>query len=204
MRLYFARHGESEANVLRVVSNRGYQHPLTALGREQAQALANSMHHISLTAIYTSPLQRAVETAQIVAESKGLDYEITDALREYDCGILEGHDDADTWAAHEQIWRDWLVHGKLDLCPQDGENFTDIRARFVPFIDGLLEEYGGESVNIFLMGHGGLYRAMLPLVFNNIDNAYTLSNPILNACTIVGEHGSAGLRCIEWCGVGII
>lgn len=42
MRLLFARHGESEANVDRVFSNRGWGHPLTPAGREQARVLAES------------------------------------------------------------------------------------------------------------------------------------------------------------------
>jgi bisphosphoglycerate-dependent phosphoglycerate mutase len=59
MRLYLVRHGESEANVLGVFSNRGFKHPLTAHGREQAVGLAGLLAGKGISRIYTSPLQRA-------------------------------------------------------------------------------------------------------------------------------------------------
>ncbi len=90
MQFYFLRHGESEANVLQVVSNRGMQHPLTGKGREQARALAGSLLPAGIQAIFTSPLLRAVQTAEILAERLGVAFQVTDALAEYDCGALEG------------------------------------------------------------------------------------------------------------------
>ena len=50
MRLYFVRHGQSEANVLRVISNRDLPHHLTDMGRQQAEALARSLADVSLAA----------------------------------------------------------------------------------------------------------------------------------------------------------
>jgi probable phosphoglycerate mutase len=200
MKLFFARHGESEANILRVISNRGYQHGLTARGREQAHELVENLRGISLTAIYTSPLQRAVETAEILGKARGLSWQISDALREYDCGILEGRSDADAWAAHERSWRDWLDAAKRDSCPEGGESFHDIEARFVPFIQSLIEEYGDSDAAIALIGHGGTYRAMLPLVLNNIDADYAVAHPMKNAAFVRVIYKDNRLICTDWCG----
>jgi len=90
MRIYFARHGESQANLLHEISNRGLRHGLTRKGREQAVALAQRLQHRPIAHIYSSPVLRAIETSVILANRLEVDYEITDALREYDCGILEG------------------------------------------------------------------------------------------------------------------
>ena len=200
MKIYFARHGESEANILGIVSNRGYQHPLTERGREQAQALADALRDVPLSHIFTSPLQRAVETAQIIAADHNLPCQISDALREYDCGILEGQSDATSWMIHDQTWRAWLIDRDYEVCPEGGENFHDIRARFVPFIDSLVEQYADTDAEILLMGHGGTYRAMLPLVLHNIDHPYTVSHPIGNTSTVVAAWQSDHLECIDWCG----
>ncbi len=201
MKLYFARHGESEANVQGVISNRGYQHPLTQKGRQQAHALVDALRDVPLTHIYTSPLQRALETAQIVAGARGLRYEISDALREYDCGVLEGQRDPVSWAIHEQTWRAWLVDDRPETCPEGGESFVDIQRRFVPFIDSLVAQYAGTTAEILLVGHGGTYRAMLPLVLRNIDRPFAVAQAIANTAYIVAAWQDKALVCTSWCGV---
>ena len=87
MRLYFVRHGQSVANVEMIISNRDLPHPLTELGRRQAEALAQSLVDVPLAAFHASPIMRARQTAQIVASIRGVPFEMADALREPDCGI---------------------------------------------------------------------------------------------------------------------
>ncbi|HEU0293377.1 MAG TPA: histidine phosphatase family protein, partial [Anaerolineales bacterium] len=89
MKLYFVRHGESEANILHVISNRESSFGLTSLGKQQAQTLAEKLKDVHITAIFSSPILRARETADILSKSFHLNYQVTEALREYDCGILE-------------------------------------------------------------------------------------------------------------------
>src|SRR5215216_6117581 len=97
MKLYFVRHGESEANTRRVISNRESLFGLTPLGKKQANILADSLKHIPITAIFSSPVLRARETADILSQEFGQLYQVTEALREYDCGILEGQSDDASW-----------------------------------------------------------------------------------------------------------
>jgi broad specificity phosphatase PhoE len=73
MKIYFAHHGESEANLLHEHSNRGFKHPLTAKGRTQAMALAEALEGIRIERIYSSPLMRAVQKADVFAEMTGID-----------------------------------------------------------------------------------------------------------------------------------
>ena len=65
MRIYFSRHGESEANLLHEHANRGFKYGLTEAGRAQAAALAARLEDVPLARIYSSPLKRAVETARL-------------------------------------------------------------------------------------------------------------------------------------------
>jgi len=87
MRLYFVRHGESTANLLREFSNSGFKHPLTEKGVEQARAVARALSGLQVEQIYSSPVMRAVQTAQILAESLQAPLEVTEALREWNVGI---------------------------------------------------------------------------------------------------------------------
>jgi broad specificity phosphatase PhoE len=97
MKLYFVRHGESKANIQHVISNRESLFGLTLQGKRQANALAENLKDIPITAIYSSLVLRARETAEILSQSFHLSYQVTESLREYDCGILEEKSDEESW-----------------------------------------------------------------------------------------------------------
>lgn len=169
MRVYFARHGESEANVLGVISNRDLPHHLTEVGRRQALALARSLADEVVAAVYASPIPRAVETAEAVAGVLGVRVEVVDALRESDCGAIEGRGDAEAWAAHDRVLADWLDRGDSASRIEGGESLDDVRARFAPFVDGLIAQYGGTDDRLLVIAHGSLFRVMLPVVLAGLD-----------------------------------
>ncbi len=201
MRLYFVRHGQSEATVQMVISNRDLFHPLTELGRQQAEALARSLAEVPVVALYSSPIVRAAQTAHIVAAKKNLPVEFADALCEPDCGIMEGRSDEEAWAEHDRVMHDWLVQRQFDSRIEGGESYNDLRARFVPFIDQLMAKHGDTEHNLLLMTHGSLLYLMLPLVLTNIDFAAVREYPMPNAGVILVERQASGLVCLEWCGV---
>ena len=161
MRLYFARHGQSEANVLQVISNRGLVHPLTELGGSRRRSWRVRWRPRRSRRSYSSPLLRAQQTAEIVAATLHLPVEIADALREPDCGIAEGRSDEAAWAEHRRAWTAWLDEQRYDYRIEGGESFNDLRARFVPFIDRLLAEHGKSSDQLLLISHGELLIMML-------------------------------------------
>lgn len=200
MQLLFIRHGESEANRLHVISNRGRRHGLTALGQAQAAALAAELRATPLAALYHSPLLRAEQTAAALAAAGAVTAQPTDALREYDCGVLEGRSDAATWLRYETVVTRWLKHADYDHRPEGGESFNHIRARFVPFVEGLVAQHGASDAVIALVGHGGLYRLMLPLVLDNVSVSFAIQNSIANCGIIRAEKRGSRLMAVEWCG----
>ncbi|HTJ73677.1 MAG TPA: histidine phosphatase family protein [Verrucomicrobiae bacterium] len=91
MPLYFLRHGQSQANLNGLFAGQKENSPLTDLGRQQAQAAAKTLQDRHITTIVSSPLERARETAAIVAASLGIrDVSIDSRLAEYDMGALTG------------------------------------------------------------------------------------------------------------------
>lgn len=205
MHLYFTRHGESEANILREISNRGYRHGLTEKGRRQAVELAEKMGNLGVTFLYTSPLQRAVETAQILSQALGIPYEVTDALREFDCGIAEGRADAEAWALWKSDWVEWFERGNLAYRIQGGESYLDIQARFVPFIERLVAEKGQSNESLVLIGHGGTFACMLKsvLVIPRLADL-PAELPFPNTGYVLAETRPEGLVCLEWCGISTV
>lgn len=199
-RLYFIRHGESAANVLREFSNSGHKHPLTALGVEQARSAAQHFQGVRLDRIYSSPVLRAVQTAEILAAALQAPLEITEALREWSVGIYEGTTDPQGWELHRQVQEDWFIHGKLDSRMPGGESFVEIRERFVPFIEELIQQNAGAEREVMLVGHGGLYLAMLPLILKNVDHDFAQRRGLANLAVVRAEARPDGLWCTSWAG----
>jgi broad specificity phosphatase PhoE len=158
---------------------------------------------MSIACIYSSPLLRAVETSVILANQLDADYEIVDALREYDCGILEGRSDEASWQSWQELWDAWSKHRHWERRIEGGESFYEVQDRFVPFIDDLVRQYQHTSANLLCVGHGGLYWMMLPLVLKGVDTEFISSrNGIGYGTLIVAEWTPEGLVCREWNGAG--
>ena len=198
MKFYFVRHGESEANILHEISNRGWKHGLTEKGREQAAALAHHLRAIKAHKIFTSPLMRAVQTAEILAEVLALEVEVTDALREFDCGIAEGHADEAHWALWRWVMAEWLERGRADSRIPEGESLTDIHARFFPFIHRLVAEKQNDDEAVILIGHGGLYLTVLPTLLPEVGSRFAGQYP--NTGYVLVETKGEQFVCLEWCG----
>src|SRR5918996_2165781 len=196
MKLYFVRHGESEANTQHVISNRESPFGLTDLGRGQAKVLAERLKDILFTAIYSSPVRRAKETAEILSQALRRPYEVTEALREYDCGILEDRSDDASWGLHREIYDDWTLSHNYQRKPEGGECFLDIQNRFLPFVKALTHDGLDTDNHILCVGHGGLFQLMLPLVLTNVDDHFVRSHGIEHPHCIVAERKPAGLVCL--------
>jgi len=198
MRILFVRHGESEANTLKIFSNLGWKHPLTERGREQSRALGAQLRDRGIVAIYSSPLRRAVETAEILAGCLGVRYEIEQALIEYDVGIYENrtHEEGrQAYAAVEQQW----AQGQLDARLPEGESSLDIQNRFIPFIRRLVDLFGKrEDATVALIGHGGTYRQGLPSVLGNISREYAFEHGLANTAVVEAELREGVLYCVKW------
>jgi len=197
MSIYLVRHGQSEANVRREFSNRGWKHPLTSAGEAQVRDLAQSdaLRGAHIRRIYTSPLLRAVQTGEILARQLGCPCQAAPELGEFDCGELEGRSDDAGWALYAEIVRAWLLDRHWSRSFPGGESYDDVRARFVPFVQRL--SAAGE--NVLLVGHGGTYRCMLPLVLDNLTVDYVERQHLPNAALIHCERLEDGrLVCRRW------
>jgi len=196
LRLLFARHAESEANQLRVISNRDLPHALTPLGRQQAVTLADSLVDKGISVIYASPILRAAETAQLVGVRLGLAVQTADALREPDCGVLEGHSDEAAWAIHARVRQDWFEYQCLDSRMDGGESYLDVRDRFTAFKQFLEEQAGC----ILLVSHGMLLRIILTELVVNLPAAFITHHIPDYSQTVLIEPRDDGWYAVEWCG----
>jgi broad specificity phosphatase PhoE len=199
MKLYFSRHGESEANVQQVFWNQPEGYGLTDNGRAQADVLADSLAGITFAALYCSPVLRARQTAEIIGQRLHLIPQVTDGLREWDVGILEGQRYSEkTEACYWQVTKQWMEYGNLDAQIENGESYNDIKARFMLLIGKLEDIYRDTKANVLLISHGGTLRCMLPLLLSNIDNAFAMARPIGYTTPIIAELRDGAWVCLRW------
>jgi broad specificity phosphatase PhoE len=151
---YFLRHGETEANASGVISG-ALDVDLTALGREQAQAAARILSSEPITAIYSSPLRRARDTAEPVARLMELPVYVIPELTERRRGALEGKSpDAPLEGAEAQ----------------DSESFDDFTVRV---LNGLSRV---DCLVPLIVAHLGVFRVLC----QSLDVIYAVG-PIANA-----------------------
>ncbi|HZY56741.1 MAG TPA: histidine phosphatase family protein, partial [Rubrobacteraceae bacterium] len=157
------RHAQSTANATGIWQGQ-LDFPLSEQGRLQAAAAGRALAGTRISAIYSSPLSRAFETAEIVAREAGFQGEIVAIpdLMERHGGILEGH----TWA--EQEARNPAFAKKfLDLPEEerwtlvDAETDEEILARFERAISAILSRHHSADGSFVVVSHGGVMRAFL-------------------------------------------
>jgi broad specificity phosphatase PhoE len=198
MKLFFTRHGESEANTRRIISNRDLPLALTANGREQALMLAFQLRDKPLVRIYTSPIPRATETAVIIARQLNMTVERVDALREPDCGLLEGRADQAAWDEHA-YWTDaWLQDHELESGPAGGETCLAVRKRMAGFIACLIDVFGNTGSEFLLVTHGALLLFCLPGLVQDVDYRYILEHGLDHLVLIETELKDRQLICQQW------
>lgn len=196
MKLYFTRHGQSEANILEIISNRDLPHALTEKGQQQARALAGRLSGIAFERILSSPNLRARQTSEILSNCLDVPCDVDDGLREFDCGVAEGRGDEEAWQMWQDVMHAWMKQGLYDARIEEGESWLDVQRRFNGLLDRLTSEYRDTRANFILVGHGGTFRIMFPTVFINYTAFKDREYP--NTVLIVAELTQAGLYCLSW------
>jgi broad specificity phosphatase PhoE len=152
--ILLARHGESDWNHTK--RWQGFaDRPLTDRGRRQAAELADRLADTELDAVYSSDLQRARDTAEVVARSKGLEVRTTPDLREVDVGSWSGLTRAEAEARYPETYARWLEGGEGW---EDGETYERLSKRVEKAIQRIAGEHDGQRV--LVVAHGGTIRAI--------------------------------------------
>jgi broad specificity phosphatase PhoE/ribonuclease HI len=143
-RLLLLRHGQTELSVERRYSGRGNP-ALTDLGRRQADAAAQFLgNRGGISAVITSPLQRAHDTADAAAKALGLDVTVDADLIETDFGGWEGLTFGEAAERDPALHKRWLRD--TSVAPPDGESFDAAAERVGRARARIISEHPGETV----------------------------------------------------------
>jgi broad specificity phosphatase PhoE len=155
--VYLIRHAETVWNAERRMQGR-LDAPLSERGVQQLAALTEAMRRVPVVAVYTSPLGRALRTAQAVAEPHGLTVQIVDALSEMDQGDwesklldeIEGQDGA--------LLRAWWDAPQAVRMP-NGESLQDVQTRALDTLHWIGARHPERRVAV--VSHGGVNKTLL-------------------------------------------
>mgnify|MGYP003374911797 CR=1 FL=1 len=168
MRILFVRHGETEWNAsLRYQGHANI--PLNDKGRAQAHTTAGRLKTYDVSAIYTSDLARAEETARIIGTDLGLKPTILPDLREIDVGQWEG-------LTPEELYRRYPDHMReFERDPArtvrlGGESYAQLQQRALNALNHMASAHK-QGQTIIAVSHGGTIRALLCHVIG-LDLAY--------------------------------
>ena len=143
-RLLLLRHGQTPLSVERRYSGRGNPQ-LTELGRDQAVAAARRLAaRGGVSAVLSSPLGRARETAAAAADALDLPVKVHDGLIETDFGDWEGLTFGEAARRDPDLHRRWL--GDTSVRPPNGESFDEVGKRIAAVRDDLLADHAGSTV----------------------------------------------------------
>ena len=121
------RHGETEWNRREIFRGRA-DVELNERGREQAKALGAALEGRNLDAVYSSPLSRAVETAEAIAQPHGVPVEIEDGFIDFDYGIWQGLLRDEVQQRYPRVYRDWTERPHT-VKIEGGESLRMVRRR---------------------------------------------------------------------------
>ena len=161
--IIFLRHAQAENNTKRILAGRTEGVPLTKTGIEQAERIAKYLAPIDISAIYSSPIERAKHTAEITAKNCSLDVVLDERLTEIDMGKFTHMNYDDMFAKYGNIFLKFYEND-LVIAKHEVETFPDVQKRVLDMVDYVVKKHNNE--NVILVTHMDPIKSMLAKVMN--------------------------------------
>jgi broad specificity phosphatase PhoE len=169
MRLYLARHGETESNNKKIIQGQA-DTKLNEVGKQQAKNLARVLKDKKIEKIYSSDLSRARETAEIINGELNVELVLTKKLRELDMGNWEGKSFLELQKIPD--FKKWVTAPTTFDDVRGGETLLELRNRIVGFLSEIKNE---KEENILIVSHGiALTTFILSILDSPMDNIWKL------------------------------
>lgn len=180
---YFLRHGEAAWNAEgRLCGSTDV--PLSDAGRRQARSLARRLQPIPVSALYSSPLSRALESARIIGEAVGHEPVVDPRLAELDYGAWEGMTFEEIRRAAPDAYRAWVAD-PAKVAPPEGESGVHLIERVTPFLADVAQRY--PSGNVVVVCHKTVCRLLACHMMGVPLDQYRRRIPMDNAALNIFE-----------------
>lgn len=159
MKLYITRHGTTEWNLEKRLQGWA-DSPLTEDGRNRAIKLGNSLKDIDFDMIYTSPQERALNTAKLIRGNKNTEIKVHNGLKELRYGSWQGMYISDIEKDYPEDYHSY-INDPEQYMPEDGESMVDLFQR----VNLFLEEISTMNYqNILIVSHGITIKAIIAII----------------------------------------
>jgi len=161
--IIFLRHAQAENNAKRILAGRTEGVHLTKTGIEQAEQIAKYLKPLDISAIYSSPIERASHTAEIVAKNRSLEVVLDERLTEIDMGKFTRMNYDDMFAKYGNIFLKFYENDPV-IAEHEVETFPDVQKRVLDMVDHVLKKHKNE--NVILVTHMDPIKSMLSTVMD--------------------------------------
>jgi broad specificity phosphatase PhoE len=170
LKLILVRHGETYWNKERRVQGGDSDIELNDTGSEQARKVAAFLKNEPIAAILSSPLQRAIATAEVIASHHQLPVEVDQGLRELKVGELEGMPVSNLTTTFSQFLMQWWQNGGAMKLP-NGESLVELQQRAWKAVERLLERHKtspehSKDTTVIVVSH---YFVTLAIILKALD-----------------------------------
>ena len=159
--IIFLRHGQAENNTNRVLAGRRPGVPLTLTGLEQSEKIAKFLKPFNISTIYSSPIERAKKTAEIVSEHNSLEIKTDERLIELDMGKFTGMPYDEIFEKHGNVFLKFY-EGDLEIAHNGVETFVELKKRILDMVDYVIREHNDE--NVLLVTHMDPIKALISTI----------------------------------------
>nr|MBQ8252772.1 histidine phosphatase family protein [Lachnospiraceae bacterium] len=191
MRLYIIRHGETEWNKVKRLQGQT-DIPLAEEGIRLARETGEGMKNLPIDLVISSPLTRAVQTAQILTKGRDIPILTDERIIEISFGDWEGECMFDSEVLPPDFRRLFYEDPLHCVCPPDGETFAEVCKRTGAFYQSLLEHPDYAGKNILISTHGAASRCLLTQFYEDKNDIWRGGVPKNCAVTIVDVSEGVG------------
>jgi len=164
--IILVRHGETEWNVEEIFRGR-IDIELNETGMKQAQLLAEYLSQIKIDAIYSSPLKRALKTAEVIASYHNFDVKVVPSLIDFDYGEWQGLSHQEVRDKYKEVYAEWIKNPHRVKMPS-GESLDDVRKRAIGVVGNIIAKYEGTVV---LVSHRVVNKVLICALLG-LDNSH--------------------------------
>jgi broad specificity phosphatase PhoE len=183
--IILARHGETGWNVEEIFRGR-IDVELNETGLKQAELLAEYLSNIKISAIYSSPLKRALKTAESIASHHKLDVEIAPDLIDFNYGEWQGLPHQEVKDRYNELYAEWMGNPHLIRMP-NGESLNDVRDRAMGVVSDVIASYEGIVV---LISHRVVNKVLIcALLGLGNSNFWNIRQDTCGITTFIYEDG---------------
>lgn len=161
--IIFLRHGQALNNVEKILAGRTHGFPLTDEGARQAGYAGQLLARMNISAIYTSPIQRAAETARIVGDATSVDVTVDERLTELDMGKFTGMGYDEIYKNHGNVFLKFY-NEELEIAHNGVETFVQVKKRVTEMACHVTKLHPDQ--NVVLVTHMDPIKAMLSIALN--------------------------------------